>query len=89
VSTALQRVKSASDYLNTQAAGYEATQARLISAQSETQQAQAQWKVRLSEVRDADVAAAILKMQQMQVQINASISAQAQYPKTTLFDFLR
>ncbi len=87
--TALSRVKASSVYLNTQAAGYEATQSRLISAQSESEQAQAQWKIRLSEVRDADVAAAILQMQQVEIQLNAAMSAQAQFPRSTLFDFLR
>ena len=87
--TALSRVKVSSQYLNTQAAGYEATQARLIAAQSESVQAQAQWKVRLSEVRDADVAAAILQMKQVETQLNAAMAAQAQFPRSTLFDFLR
>ena len=89
LTTALSRIKSSTEYLNTQAAGYEATQSRLIAAQSESEQAQAHWKVRLSEVRDADVAAAILQMQQVQTQMNATMSAQAQFPRSTLFDFLR
>lgn len=89
ISAALGGIKVSTDYINTQASGYEATQSRLIAAQSESQAAQAQWKVRLSEVRDADVAAAIVQMQQMQTQLNASMAAQAQFPRSTLFDFLR
>lgn len=89
VSAALGRIKSASSYLNQQAAGYEASQSRLIAAQSESDESQAQWKIRLSEVRDADVASAILRMQQMDTQMKAALSSEAQFPKMTLFDFLR
>lgn len=89
VAAAISQIKAASDYLNVQATGYEASQSRLIAAQSESEESQAQWKIRLSEVRDADVAAAILRMQQMDIQLKASMSAEAQFPKMTLFDFLR
>lgn len=89
VGAALEQVKAASAHLNTQGAAYGATLNRVDSALNDSDAGQAQWKIRLSEIRDADVASAILEMQHMQTQLTASMSAQAQSPRTSLFDFLR
>ena len=86
---ALTQVRTAQTYLNTQGASYGATLTRLTAAENQAAGAQAQWKVRLSEVRDADVASSILEMQQLQTQLTAAMSAQAQYPRMSLFDFLK
>lgn len=87
--SAMGLVKSATAHLNTQAAGYGSTLSRLTGAINDSEAAQARWKVTLSEIRDADIASAILTMQQTETQLNASMAAQAQFPRTSLFDFLR
>lgn len=89
VKAALELVRTAQSYLNIQASGYGATLSKLTVALNDAQGAQADWKIRLSEIQDADTAAAIVEMQQLQTQLSATMSAQAQYPRTSLFDFLR
>ena len=89
VASALDQVRTAQNYLNTQGAGYGSTLTRLTAAQGEAASAQAQWKITLSEIRDADIASSILEMQQLHTQLTASMSAQAQYPRTSLFDYLK
>jgi flagellar hook-associated protein 3 FlgL len=88
IETALSNLHSASDYLNLKLAFYGQAQNRIDDAVNTAEKNQVQWKVRLSQVRDTDIASAALELQQSQTNREAAINAQAKRPRTSLFDYL-
>ena len=89
ITSAIGQLDGAQSYLNGQAVSYGNLQRQLSDASDQSDQYKSAWTIRLGEIRDTDLPSAILEMQQSSTQLNAAISAQAQRPRTTLFDFLK
>ncbi|HWC00854.1 MAG TPA: flagellin [Bryobacteraceae bacterium] len=79
----------AGDYLNQQLAFYGAVQNRIAASTTQADQLVLQHKAQLSSLEDADLTSAILELQQSSMQQEAALAAQAQAPRTSLFDFLK
>lgn len=88
ITNALQSIQDASSYLNQQLGYYGAIQNRLSSSLTAAQQVQVQWQGSLSNVRDADIAALGTDLTQAETNQNAALGAQAQMPRSSLFDYL-
>lgn len=88
VSTALDDVTSASDYLNQQLSFYGTAENRITSALTLAQKFQVQDQTQLSSLQDANVAALAVQLQQETTDMDAALSAQAKRPTSTLFDYL-
>jgi len=88
INSALADVMSAGKYLNQQLAFYGTVQDRVASSLSFGQNYETQLKSQLSQVQDADEAEAITEMTQAQTQLQAALVSRAQFPRTSLFDFL-
>jgi flagellar hook-associated protein 3 FlgL len=89
IEQALNRLSTASDHLNRQLAWYGNVQDRIATVSAVAAKFQTHATIRLSEMRDADLPAAIVELTQTQTQQQAALSAQAQLPRLSLFDFLR
>ncbi len=81
-------VQSIDGYLNQQLAFYGNVQDRVASETDFGANFETQLKTQMSGIEDADLAQAITEMQQAQTQQTAALTARAQLPKTSLFDFL-
>jgi flagellar hook-associated protein 3 FlgL len=79
---------TASSYLNTSLAFYGTTQDRLQNATNFGTNYNIQLQTQISQVEDADVAAASLELTQGTTHIQAAFQAEAEIPRTTLFNFL-
>jgi flagellar hook-associated protein 3 FlgL len=88
VVTAVTSLQTASDYLNTQLAFYGSVQNRVQSAQSFASQQNLQLQTQLGQTQDADIAQVAVQLQQEQTQLQASLTAEGQLPRTSLFNFL-
>lgn len=89
ITAAVSRIQGSADYLNQKLASYGTAQTQIASAIDSAEKLNVQWKVRLGELRDTDQTAAILEMTQAQTGAQAALSAQAQRPRTSLFDYLK
>jgi len=89
ITAAVSRVQGSADYLNQKLAAYGTAQTQVASAIDSAEKLNVRWKVRLGELRDTDQTAAILEMTQAQSGAQAALSAEAQRPRTSLFDYLR
>jgi len=89
ITLAVSRIKGSADYLNQKLAAYGTAQTQVASAIDSAEKLQVRWKVRLGELRDTDQTAAILALTQAQSGAQAALSAEAQRPRTSLFDYLR
>ena len=85
----LGRLREAADHLNQELAWYGLTQNRIASAIDTASKAIVQDKSQLSQVRDADLPAAILDLEQAQIHQDAALQAQARFPRPNLFDYLK
>ena len=89
ISTALDNLHSADDYLNQQLAFYGDVETRVNDATSLAQKFQTQQTTELSQLRDADIPAEAQQLSQGQVQLQATLSVQATMQQTkNLFSFL-
>jgi flagellar hook-associated protein 3 FlgL len=88
ISTAIDGVKSASEYLNQQLTFYGSAQNRISSALNVAQKFQLQDQTKLSSLQDADVTSLALQLTQQTTNLNAAMAAEAKRPTTTLFDYL-
>jgi flagellar hook-associated protein 3 FlgL len=79
---------AAGDHLNAQLGFYGASQNRIQSATELANQIELQYKTELGDKQDADLAQAILEINQGKLQQDASLSARAQFRRTSLFDYL-
>ena len=88
ITTALDNVHAASDYLNQQLGFYGTTQNRITSAIDLANKFQLQDQTQLSNLQDANVTALALQLTQLTTSLNAAMAAQAKRPHSTLFDYL-
>jgi flagellar hook-associated protein 3 FlgL len=89
ITTAVSRLTGSADYLNQRLAAYGTAQTQVAAAIDSAEKLQTRWTVRLSDLRDTDQTSAILQLTQAQTGAQAAMSAQAQRPRTSLFDYLR
>jgi flagellar hook-associated protein 3 FlgL len=89
IQSSLDALTQADDFLNQQLGFYGAAQNRVSAATDLSQKLGLDYQTALSDKQDADMTEAILELSQGQVQQQASLQAQAQRPRTSLFDFLR
>ncbi|MBZ5602461.1 MAG: hypothetical protein LAO79_09160 [Acidobacteriia bacterium] len=88
ITSALNGLQTASDYLNQQLGFYGAVQNRLDSSLANAQQVEVQWQTSLGKIRDTDVAAVSTDMTAAETNQQAALAAQGQMPRQTLFEFL-
>jgi flagellar hook-associated protein 3 FlgL len=88
IDAAMPNVQSVGTYLNQQLAFYGSVQDRLTSETDFGANYVTQLQTQLSGIQDADLTQSITEMQQAQTQQTAALTARAQLPKTSLFDFL-
>jgi flagellar hook-associated protein 3 FlgL len=89
IENSLTALATAGDSLNQQLGFYGAAQNRVQAATDMSQQVGLEYQTALSGKQDADMTAAILELTQGQIQEQASLSARAKRPQTSLFDYLR
>jgi len=88
IQTANAGLSQVGDYLNQQLSFYGTTQDTLSSATNDALNQQTQIQTQISGLQDADSASVILDMTSAQTQETAALTAQAQMPRQTLFDYL-
>jgi flagellar hook-associated protein 3 FlgL len=82
-------IKNANDWVNRNLAAYGTVQNRIAQSLSIAKRYEVEWNVQLSAKRDADAVEAISALNAIQIQRDASMSAQAQFQRRNLFEFLR
>lgn len=87
ISAAAQQANDAFDHVNRELATFGTAQSRVETAIDAAQKKEVSAKARLSELRDADLPEAILELTQSRTSLEAALGAQAQMPRTTLFDY--
>jgi len=88
IQTAVSGLSTVGDYLNRQLSFYGTTQDTVQEATSYGQTLQTQLQTQLSNLEDADSAAAIEQLTQAQTQDQAALQSEALLPRTSLFNFL-
>jgi flagellar hook-associated protein 3 FlgL len=88
IASAAALVRTGSDHLNSQIAWYGSVQRRLSQATEFASAYAVRLQASIGDKEDADVAAAALEMTQANIQVQASLEARANVPRTTLFDLL-
>jgi flagellar hook-associated protein 3 FlgL len=76
------------EYFNSQLSFYGITQNKVSEANDFGQNLQVQLQAQISGLQDADLTSAILEMNQVQTEQQASLQAEARIPRSTLFDYL-
>ena len=89
ITSALNSLQLAGNYLNSQEAFYGSVQNRVQDAQSLAGQQNVQLQTQLSQTQDADIAQVAVELTQEQTNLQASVSAEAQLAHiSNLFNFL-
>jgi flagellar hook-associated protein 3 FlgL len=88
IQTAVQGLANVSSYLNQQLAFYGNTQQNVQNATNYGQTLETQLQTQVSNLEDADSAAAIEQLTQAQTQDQAALQSEALLPRTSLFNFL-
>ena len=88
ITTAIQGVKTANDYLNQQLGFYGAAQNRISSSIDLAKKFEVQAQTQLSGEQDADVPAEALAISQANTALDAALASQAKRPHNSLFDYL-
>ena len=88
IQTALGNMPAVGVHLNGQLAFYGTIQNKLAEAQDFGEQLQVALQSQISTLEDTDLTAAILELNQGEVQQQAALNAWARIPRTTLFDYL-
>lgn len=88
IDTAMTSLQTATDSMNSSLAFYGNAQDRITSATDIANQLEVTQKTELSNLQDADVATVATELTQAETQQQAMLSAEAQLPKKTLFDYL-
>jgi flagellar hook-associated protein 3 FlgL len=88
IQTAVSGLSAVGDYLNQQLSFYGTTQDTVQEATAYGQTLQTQLQTQLSNLEDADSAAAIEQLTQAQTQDQAALQSEALLPRTSLFNFL-
>jgi flagellar hook-associated protein 3 FlgL len=81
-------VQTASNQLNSSQASYGAIEGRITDAQAFAERYDTQLQTQLSQMQDADVAAAALTLTQSNTQLQAAFQMRAAMPHKSLFDFI-
>jgi len=88
ITSAMSSLQLAHDHLGGALAFYGAAQNRVAAGLDVAQKFEIQQKAQLSDLEDADITDAALQVSQAQIHQNAALSARAQKPKSSLFDYL-
>jgi flagellar hook-associated protein 3 FlgL len=88
IDAAMPNMSTVGTYLNQQLAFYGNVQDRVTSETNFDGNYETQLQTQMAGIQDANMAQAITQMQQVQTDETAALTAQAQFPKTSLFDFL-
>ena len=88
IQNAVGALTSADDHLNQQLGFYGAAQNHVQAATDLSQKMDLDLQSRLAGKQDADITQAILELNQGQLEEQASLSARAKTPQTSLFDYL-
>jgi flagellar hook-associated protein 3 FlgL len=88
IAAALQAVRSARDHVSGELAFYGVAQSRVDEAIKFANQLELREKTAVSNLEDADVAAAALELSQARLHQEAALAARAQLPRSSLFDYL-
>ena len=88
IDAAMPNIQTIGTYLNQQLAFYGTVQNRVASETDFGANLVTQLQTQLSGIQDADLTQSITEMQQAQTQQTAALTARAQLPKTSLFDYL-
>jgi flagellar hook-associated protein 3 FlgL len=89
IQSALAGIQTAQDHVHTESVFYGMAQNRLSDATTAASGQDALLQSHLSSIQDADVTASILELQDAQFQRQATLSARAKVPPTSLFDYIR
>jgi flagellar hook-associated protein 3 FlgL len=88
ITAAATSLKAASDHLNVSLAFYGTVENRIQNAATWAASYTLQLQTQISQLQDADVAAASLELTQGTTQLQAAFASEAKLPRYTLFDFL-
>ena len=88
ITAATTPLKAASDHLNISLAFYGTVENRIQDATTYASNYDVQLQTQISQLQDADVAAASLELTQGTTQLQAAFASEARLPRYTLFDFL-
>lgn len=88
VETALGNLQTAYSYLNQQQGFYGAVENHITTALDLANKFQLQDQTQLSNLQDADIPTATVALTQATTALNAAMAAEAQRPRSTLFDYL-
>ena len=88
ITTAVNSLQVAGNYLDAQEAFYGSVQDRVQNAQTLASQQSVELQTQLSQTQDADIAQVAVELTQDQTQLQAAMSAEAQLPRNSLFNFL-
>jgi flagellar hook-associated protein 3 FlgL len=88
VTAATTSLKAASDHLNVSLGYYGSVQNRIQDAATWASNCNLQLQTQISQLQDADVAAASLELTEGTTQLQAAFASEARIPRNTLFDYL-
>jgi flagellar hook-associated protein 3 FlgL len=88
IAAALANVTSAGEHLNEQLAFYGGVQNNIADSQRIAADLRIRFAAELSAAEDADLVAAISEMKTLELTRDATLGAQARFPKRSLFDYL-
>jgi flagellin-like hook-associated protein FlgL len=88
IGASITNLQAASDHLNTSEAFYGTVEDRIQDASNFSSSYDTQLQTEISQTQDADVTAAATDLTQANTQLQAAYQAQAEMPKTSLFQFL-
>ncbi len=89
IGTALGQVTSANTYLNRQLGFYGKVQNQVVDALDDASSRDLQLRTQIAAIEEADATSAILELQQATFQQDAALSAHAQIPRRSLFDYFK
>lgn len=89
INQAIANIKTASVWLNNNLAFYGTVQNRISSSLTIAGKYQTQWTQQISGIRDADTAAVASDLTAARTQQTAALSAKANFPPQSLFDYLK
>jgi flagellar hook-associated protein 3 FlgL len=88
ITTALGNLQQASTHLNDMQSFYGEVEDRIQSATTYSSTRDTQLQTQMGSIQDADVTSDAMLLSQASTQLQAAFTAQAQIPKSTLFDYL-
>jgi flagellar hook-associated protein 3 FlgL len=88
IQTAMDNLKTATSYLNSELGYYGVAYNQVTEAINVSSDLKTQYTSALSDLRDADVTAAALELTQTTTQLETAMSSKAKMPTTSLFNYL-